>query len=59
MTTGIHHARRLAMAVSAVLALGASLGPADAGEVRAARPPALGRLFLTPEQRRMLDAQRA
>lgn len=59
MTPGIHYPRWLGMAVSVVLALSASRGPAVAGEAHAAPLPELGRLFLTPEQRRMLDAERA
>lgn len=59
MTTRMHHRRWLITAVSVVLVLGASLGPAVAGEAHAAKPPELGRVFLTPEQRRMLDVQRA
>ena len=58
MTTRIHYGRRLVAAASVLLALGAAPGPVVADTAAAATPPALGRVFLTPEQRRMLDAQR-
>ena len=57
-----HRLRGLAAAASALLALVTAAGPwvapAAADPARAATLPALGRLFLTPEQRRLLDAQR-
>ncbi len=57
MTARVH---RMAWGGAVLLALGAVTAPsARADPGAAATPPALGRLFMTPAERRALDARRA